>query len=277
FPDGDIVLDIEQRLLKLHRKRLQCSSVFSDMLHIPQPAETDRIDGCPSVKFVGDAFADWEVALRWIYNKECANWLQLSLFDVLARAVRIATKYDICDLRQWGIKELTSRWPVDVVNVRLNSLPHAAEAIALAQECNVPEILPSAFYALSVQKFHSSADGGHSHTILHPNDLRRLIAGREALQDALVCIVIDPLTEAGCYNNVSCGQCAPRRAEYWRARLAPDPKSPWSSWLIRELEQMEGDDAFITSLCPECVHAHLSTLRWRLGRLRGAIPSFFLL
>ncbi|KAJ6547771.1 hypothetical protein DFH09DRAFT_1505729 [Mycena vulgaris] len=161
--------------------------------------------------------------------------------------------------------------------MRLNSLPHVAEAITLAQECNVPEILPAAFYALSVQKFHCSADGGRSHIVLSPNDLRRLIAGREALQDILVRIVVDPLAEPGCANNAACAQCAARRATYWRARLAPVAGSPWSTWLVRELDTMLRDDAFTDTLCAVCVHAHLGTIRWRLRRLRGAMPSFFLL
>ncbi|KAJ7868540.1 hypothetical protein B0H14DRAFT_2346541 [Mycena olivaceomarginata] len=278
FPEGDIVLDIEQRLLKVHRKRLRCSVIFSDMLHIPQPSpsETDRIDGCPSVTLVGDALADWEVVFGWIYQK--SNFLaKVVTFDILSGALRISTKYEIAELRQWAVTELLSRWPVDVANMSLNALPHAAEAINLAQECALPEILPSCFYALSVQKFHCSADGGRSHIVLSPNDLRRLIAGREALQDALVRVVIDPLTEPGCYNNASCGTCAPRRVEYWRTRLAPDPKSPWGTWLVRELEQMLRDDAFVGTLCSDCVHGHLSTIRWRHGRLRGAIPGFFLL
>ncbi|KAF7369741.1 hypothetical protein MVEN_00305800 [Mycena venus] len=232
FSDGDIVLEIEQRLLKVHRKRLQCSMIFSDMLHIPQPSETDHIDGCPSVALVGDALADWEVALGWIYHHD--DFLQQAItFDILSGALRISTKYEIAKLRQWAVEELLSRWPVDVANMRLNALPHAAEAINLAQECN---------------KFHCSADGGRSHIVLSPNDLRRLIAGREALQDALVRIVIDPLTEPNCVNNASCGQCAARRAEYWRTRLAPDPKSPWGTWLVRELEQMLRDDAFHDSV-----------------------------
>ncbi|KAF7373788.1 hypothetical protein MSAN_00590500 [Mycena sanguinolenta] len=277
FPDGDIVLEIEQRLLKVHRKRLRCSVIFSDMLHIPQPSETDQVDGCPSVTLVGDAVTDWEVALEWIYSID--DFLRKpTTFDVLSGALRISTKYEIGDLRCWAIQELLLRWPVDVASMRLNALPHAAEAINLAQECNVPEILPSCFYALSVQKFHCSADGGRSHIVLSPNDLRRLIAGREALQDVLLRIVIDPLTEPGCSNNNSrsCG-CDPRRIEYWRTRLAPDPKSPWSTWLARELIQMLDDGAFTSSLCSDCLHAHLSTVRWRLGRLRGNIPSFFLL
>ncbi|KAJ6465717.1 hypothetical protein C8R45DRAFT_839594 [Mycena sanguinolenta] len=277
FPDGDIVLEIEQQLLKVHRKRLQCSVIFSDMLHIPQPSETDQVDGCPSVTLVGDTVADWEVALQWIYSSEYADSFKPTTFDVLSGALRISTKYEIGQLRRWAIQELLSRWPVDVASMRLNALPHAAEAINLAQECNVPEILPSCFYALSVLKFNCSADGGRSHIVLSPNDLRRLIAGREALQDTLLRIVIDPLAEPGCSNNSRPCGFDPRRIEYWRTRLRPDPKSPWSTWLARELVKMLDDDAFTSSLCPDCVHAHLSTVRWRLGRLRGNVPSFFLL
>jgi hypothetical protein len=144
FSDGDIVLEIEKRLLKVHRRRLQCSMIFSDMLHIPQPSETDQIDGCPTVALVGDTIADWEVALRWIYNEYaassflraiglpcCSDFLQQAItFDVVSGALRISTKYEIAELRQWAVKELLSRWPADVVNMRLNSLPHAAGALA---------------------------------------------------------------------------------------------------------------------------------------------------
>ncbi|KAF7297283.1 hypothetical protein MIND_00961500 [Mycena indigotica] len=278
FPDGDFVLEIEQRLLKVHRKRLLCSAVFADMLSLPQPppAELDRVDGCPSVALFGDALADWEVVLRWIYqNAEILAQGQGVTFDTLASTLRISTKYDIPDLREWGVKQLKARWPVDAVNMRAHALPHAAEAITLAHECQVPEILPSAFYALSVQKFHGCGDGGRSHLVLSPLDLRRLLAGREALQDALVRIIIDPLTEPNCYSNDSCRQCTPFRSEYWRKKLTPDAKAPWNTWLIRELEIMQDDEAFMDTLCTDCRHAHATTVRWRLGKLRGSLSTYF--
>ncbi|KAJ7796633.1 hypothetical protein B0H14DRAFT_3494530 [Mycena olivaceomarginata] len=194
----------------------------------PSPSETDRIDGCPSVTLVGDALADWEVVFGWIYHKD--DFLAKALtFDILSGALRISTKYEIAELRQW---------PVDVANMRLNALPHTAEAINLAQECNLPEILSSCFYALSrieIPLQHRRRALAH---LLSPNDLRRLIAGCEALQDAL---------------------------------------SPWGTWLVHELEQMLRDEAFVGTLCSDFVHGHLSTIRWRLGLLRGAIPGFFLL
>lgn len=55
-------------------------------------------------------------------------------------------------------------------------------------------MLPAAFYSLSVQKWSMGAEGGCSHLILSPEDLRRLIIGREALQDVLVQLVANPFS-----------------------------------------------------------------------------------
>ncbi|KAJ7664091.1 hypothetical protein B0H17DRAFT_845910, partial [Mycena rosella] len=156
FPDGDIVLEIEKSLLKVHKARLQCSEIFSDMLSLPQPQqapESDWVDGCPRVALPGDALADWEVALRWIYHNDAFLAQTTPPFMTLSSALRISTKYEIAPLRAWAVDQLLSRWPADVLHMRLTALPHAAEAIALARECALPEILPAAFYALSIQRF----------------------------------------------------------------------------------------------------------------------------
>ncbi|CAK5271757.1 unnamed protein product [Mycena citricolor] len=306
LPDGDIVLRVEGCGMRVHRRILRCSSVFGDMFSLPQPSHLDveQVDGCASVTLAGDKVHDWDVALKWLYEKECvcpaphtfcgsltdppsnnlvlsAFLAQIVTFDTIAGALRLGTKYDMEELRGWAIAQLLLRWPEDVAEMRLTSLPHAAEAIALARECSVARILPAAFYALSVQKFSTLADGGRSHCALSPPDLRRLLAGREALQDVLLRILIEPLTEPGCpaSDNSSCGQCAARRSQYIRAKFAPEAcaKAPWGPWLVRELEGMVNDDVFLRSLCSDCVHAHLTTARWRLGRLRCDMVAFFLL
>ncbi|KAJ7161139.1 hypothetical protein C8R46DRAFT_862706, partial [Mycena filopes] len=271
--------------LKLHRERLQRSAgVFADMFRIPQPppCQDEQVDGCASVVLVGDAVADWEVALEWVYGEGEFQTQTTTTFDRVAGALRIATKYEMDGLREWAVRELLERWPQDVVDMRLNALPHAAEAIALAHECALPEILPACFYALSVQKWAAGADGGRSHLVLARDDMRRLIAGREALQDLLVRILVAPLAEPGCNSyfiktDTADECCARWREEYWRTRLAPDAGAPYGTWLARELQGMLRDEAFVGTLCDDCARAHLGLVRWRLGRLRGAIPGFFLL
>lgn len=176
------------------------------------------------------------------------------VFETLASALRISTKYEIQFLRDWAIAQMHTTWPSNLDQMVPMALPHAAgsffslsqscfsvtgrcspsismhrflrlalpcilvsylrfisvetensfpslhfiafitEAISLARECKVPEVLPAAFYALSIQKWRSKADGERAHNVLSRKDLRRLVMGREALQDLLVEIVAAPLS-----------------------------------------------------------------------------------
>ncbi|KIM89819.1 hypothetical protein PILCRDRAFT_197052 [Piloderma croceum F 1598] len=194
-------------------------------------------------------------------------------FDMLSGALRISTKYEISALREWCIQELRSRWPREIETMGTTSLPHAAEAISLARECDVPDILPAAFYALSVQKWSCLADGGRSHVVLHPSDLRRLIAGREGLQDILVRCIINPLGDA-----LVCSTCRPLIERFWRTKLAPDPMSPWGCWLLRELQQMTpGDAQYYANWCANCAFQHHCAVWDQLRRLKETIPRLFLL
>lgn len=149
-----------------------------------------------------------------------------------------------------------------------------AEAISLARECDVPDILPAAFYALSVQKWSCSAEGGRSHTVLHPSDLRRLIAGREGLQDMLIDCIANPLHS----NALVCGTCRPFIERFWRTKLAPDPMSPWGCWLLHELRQMTPErdiTQYYTSWCDSCAYQHHTIVCNRLFALKEAIPRLF--
>ncbi|KAH7925006.1 hypothetical protein BV22DRAFT_1105166 [Leucogyrophana mollusca] len=148
FNDGDIVLDVEGHLFKVHRSVLMCSIIFADMLELPQSDSMENVDGCPSVTLQGDSASDWRIALSWMYDR-VGFASHAVTFDMLAGAMRISTKYEVHDLREWAVRELLSRWPLDLTRMNNNALPHAAEAIRLARECDIPEILPAAFYALS--------------------------------------------------------------------------------------------------------------------------------
>lgn len=69
FQDGDVVLGLENKYLKLHQDKLMGSSVFSTMLELPQPELTESFDGCPFVKLSDDALHDWIPVLDWMYNR----------------------------------------------------------------------------------------------------------------------------------------------------------------------------------------------------------------
>lgn len=69
LPDGDFILRVENINFKIHRSCLQCSEIFCDCLALPQPANTDCIDGCPFVE-LADTANDWLITLKWIYDPE---------------------------------------------------------------------------------------------------------------------------------------------------------------------------------------------------------------
>ena len=68
-PDGDFILRVENHSFKVHHARLQTSEIFTDMPALPQPPNTDYIDGCPFVELT-DSATDWLVALKWMYDPE---------------------------------------------------------------------------------------------------------------------------------------------------------------------------------------------------------------
>lgn len=70
FDDGNIVLEAEGKQFRVHRGVLEKhSSVFKDMLSVPQPPESDEptIDGCPIVQ-LPDKADDWEHLLNSLYD-----------------------------------------------------------------------------------------------------------------------------------------------------------------------------------------------------------------
>ncbi|EJD04978.1 uncharacterized protein FOMMEDRAFT_139606 [Fomitiporia mediterranea MF3/22] len=197
--------------------------------------ECEYAGGCPAIRLEGDTPRDWNVALEAIYEPMSFQ-VRPMVFDTLSSALRISTRYGLRQLREWTIAQLRTTWPSNIERMAPVALPHAADAIALARACDVPEILPAAFYALSVQRWRPSpvhcpgpnavssmrspafpsvttthptglnsssnltsgaeaggTDGGRAHLVLDPTDLRRLVAGREALQDVLVEIIACPL------------------------------------------------------------------------------------
>jgi hypothetical protein len=72
YSDGNLVLQAEDMLFKVHRGVLSArSDVFAGMLAVSRPDDPDQelVDGCPVVELPGDESRDVEHALRAIYNE----------------------------------------------------------------------------------------------------------------------------------------------------------------------------------------------------------------
>ncbi|KAG1844244.1 hypothetical protein F4604DRAFT_1821938 [Suillus subluteus] len=277
FADGDIVISVEGQSWKIHRSKLMCSVIFADMLELPQPADIERMHGCPLVNLSQDSANDWLVVLTWMYQREKFN-NQTVVFDTIAGALRLSNKYDIADLRQWSTRQLFLRWPQDLTKMTYTAFPHAAEAICLARECNVPEILPASFYALSILRWSHLAEGGQSHLQLSPSDLRCFIVGREHLQDHLYAILTGADEWPGGHTTAVCASCENASRTWLSSSLKPDASSPYGVWLLRNLQ------IFAANGCPGLsLHHARCDVNFRL-RISGfvqdlheAIPRYFML
>ncbi|OAX30658.1 hypothetical protein K503DRAFT_728220 [Rhizopogon vinicolor AM-OR11-026] len=276
FYDGDIIIGVEGQSWKIHRSKLMCSVVFADMLELPQPSDVESMHGCPLVTLSQDSAKDWLVVLRWLYERDKFD-SQTVVFDTIAGALRISNKYDITDLHQWSTCQLLLRWPQDLTKMTYTAFPHAAEAICLARECDVPEILPAAFYALSIVRWSRRAEGGLSHLQLSPADLRCFIVGREELQDHLHSILsgVDERTGG---HTVLCDDCENATLTWLSSRLQADASSPYGTWLLRDLQDIavSGYSRLIFAHYL-CEMAFCLRIKEFINHLQEVIPRYFML
>ncbi|KIJ64335.1 hypothetical protein HYDPIDRAFT_90957 [Hydnomerulius pinastri MD-312] len=278
FPDGNIVLGVECKQFKVHRSKLMCSLIFADMLELPQPELVENVDGSPVVNLPHDTVNDWRATLHWMYDRKSFE-LRSTTFNIIAGALRISTKYEIPDLRLWCRRQLLSIWPIDLARMNTTALPNAAEAVCLARELDVPEILPAAFYALSVQRWSIGMDGGRNHLILSPDDLRRLIIGREHLQDRLLSLLANRDSKTGSEIFRLCNRCHPSCIAGLSSYLQTSTSSPYGSWLFRDLRELSLGVSVPLQWCDGCGCAVRlwAAIRDFLDALQVAMPKYFLL
>lgn len=114
-------------------------------------------------------------------------------FSTIRSHLTISNKYEIETLRSYAQQALEALYPANLSLLftctpqqHSVALLNAADAILLGRTSDLPSVLPAAFYYLSTAKWRYNEDSGKAHAALSPVDLRRLIVGREALQDASI-------------------------------------------------------------------------------------------
>jgi len=216
----------------------------------------------------------------------------------------LATKYDIIALRDWATTAIETVYPPSLTPLATARTPetnaafiYAVDALMLARQCDVPSILPAVFYCLSTIRWRYNEDGGRGHGILDPVDVRRLIVGRESLQDAsmrlattmslpqslLPATLVKLLAESGlprpppvpvlerfCVGLSPCREAVTK--EWMRVFVSTDtcyrPQS-----ILRSLSEL--------SVCPEnklcmrCAQEHVENIRRQTELVVKAIPGWF--
>ncbi|KAF5352848.1 hypothetical protein D9756_006344 [Leucocoprinus leucothites] len=165
FRDGSIVLCVDKTLFRVHQTILgKHSEVFEDMFSLPQPTaeEEDTVEGC-RVVMLHDSRDDFVDLLSAIYDPSYFDDLpsDADLGQVLtfvSGILKLSTKYLIRSFRQRCIALLTSKFPTTFVDYVAKSNRDPPEkydsdsvmrVAVLAQENNVPEILPYAYYCIA--------------------------------------------------------------------------------------------------------------------------------
>ncbi|KAK0222207.1 hypothetical protein IW262DRAFT_1460509 [Armillaria fumosa] len=153
FEDGSIILISNQRTgFRVHLSVLSLNAeFFRDMsgLAVPDAKGDAMID-------LGDSTQDFTHFLHALYTRSYFCVGTPISYDTLESLLRMSTKYLAQQLRSDVIKHLSMIYPSELAYLEKHAdliLPssnsHSLRAIAMARECDVPIILPAAYYYAS--------------------------------------------------------------------------------------------------------------------------------
>ncbi|KAH9064410.1 hypothetical protein EDB87DRAFT_1598880 [Lactarius vividus] len=267
YDDGDLLLIVKDHVFRLRRTTLFCSEVFRDMFTFAHPGPEDSFEDC-TVIHLTDEPGDWMLLLQCLDDSHGNFWEKDEpTYDMIASILRLATKYEVSEVRACTIAKLHELWPLpaslETMDTRAFS-PHRADAVALARQCDLPEILPAIFYSLAVDYTHT---GGRvlPGRLSDPVDQRRLIIGAARL-DAFFANALQRAQALGC-----CAGCRACIRERWAALLG-------SAWTLRAMYWQwaeVADEKAWDGLCMDCFCSYESFLEMTRTHLRDAIPGFF--
>ena len=207
-------------------------------------------------------------------------------------------------LRDWALTAIETIYPPSLTPLATTRTPdtnaafiYAVDALALARQCDVLSILPAVFYCLSTIRWRYNEDGGRGHAILDPVDMRRMIVGRESLQDASIRLattmslphsllpstLVKSLAESGlsrppslpvlerfCVGPSPCRDAVAK--EWMRVFVGADtcyrPQS-----ILRSLSELSVNPE--SKLCVRCAQGHLENIRRQTELVVKAIPGWF--
>ncbi|TDL27773.1 hypothetical protein BD410DRAFT_739026 [Rickenella mellea] len=216
--DGDLVVSAPNGVggstfYRIHRFMLSIHSyVFRDMFTLPPAADgsIETYDGVPIVH-LPDSAEDMDGLLNVLYDP---SRILFNKYDPCAPAkisgvLKLARKYDFTNLRLRTIEHYIQAWPStlhewdlleqtigvwrpdpdndDEIEFLDAVFPEPGAAIRLARECDIPQILPSAFYHLS--RLLQQDDWNIHHDWNDPdNDTYALSNGRRTARWDLLCL-----------------------------------------------------------------------------------------
>lgn len=298
--DGNVIIvasQPSQTQFRVHQSVLaRQSRVFKEMFSRLSGAHFEEIQDHPVVP-LDDTEADIAALLSALYDGLTLQ--RDSPFDVetISGQLRLATKYEITNIRRKIIAHLRDEYPLTLEDIdrRENSVSEQAPrsgsdqlydpiaVIQLAdQGCDVPEVLPYAWYRLARHSF--SDDGDMRCGRLSSDEMRRLLVGRERLRNQLVQFAIASVpappqeissrcTGPEANAETGLGWCRSVSRHYWSTVVLPlaaqtlDPLAALKK-LARVPEERLG-------FCPQCAAWCSHLLNQKRAEMWDAVPRYF--
>ncbi|KAI0713880.1 hypothetical protein C8Q76DRAFT_620707 [Earliella scabrosa] len=222
--DGNVILHADGVVFKVYQGILaRRSEVFRDLFTLPDPPETERLEGVPVIS-VSDSPDDLRHLLLVLccgknYYTQHGSPFPVE-FSTVTALVKLGHKYAIPDVLDDALSRFKQYYPNNITSYHLGrgslrsdviiARPQdAITAIHLARLTNTPSILPAAFLVcttLGEELFKAAADPTSG---LAAEDLMRIVNGKVALARETgksVVAVFKALAE--CESQCPSGRCA---------------------------------------------------------------------
>ncbi|TDL17684.1 hypothetical protein BD410DRAFT_794159 [Rickenella mellea] len=315
LPTGDVVLSAttarKARLFfRIHIFMLaRQSPVFQDMFTFV--GQNDLYEDTPHIHMEDNA-RDLEGLLQVLYDPTVLPYKHhdpntpVRVLGVL----KLATKYQFDTLRERIVNHFQADWPrtlyewdasealVEVMDGQVEAggpylddmMPEPGAAIQLARQCDIPQILPAAFYHLSrlsmKQDWDECRNGGEASVylvssertarwyLLSREDFRCLLAGREALHQFVLespqLRIIEPSQHC-----LFPANCRHRRVDVWKMLEVDYLKGTDPLGTLRKYCASKYSDKGFKELCAECYQDIRAQLREVRVKLWNRLPEFF--
>ncbi|TFK44497.1 hypothetical protein BDQ12DRAFT_708429 [Crucibulum laeve] len=213
FEDGDIILKTENTVFCVHQRKLaELGGMFEQMFAMPQPANAARLMGLPYCDLVGLVSPrDVHILLSYAYdhltltkeNKNGTDVFRSLHWEGATALLSVSHKYNLANLRLLCLEALELLFPksADACSSRpiitgITSKTERAlfrrrfpfQAIKLFYECDVPALLPSAYYHAAQLSIEDIVNGipllDGSKEVVPQNEVVKIMKGRESLKTA---------------------------------------------------------------------------------------------
>ncbi|KAJ6455897.1 hypothetical protein C8R47DRAFT_996596, partial [Mycena vitilis] len=202
-------------LFRLSRGVLAIQSpIFADLFRLPQPPDTETMDGCAMVN-IPDSAKDATVFFRAIFDSSFFEaYPAPSTFEILAGVLRLSSKYEVEHLRRRALVHLSSQFPTKLEgwDRRRPGSPRFSTlipTIELSRQSRAPWILPTVFYRLGFDVESNLPSLLHGEERLSNADQISFVLGssqqREATR-AVARFLYDPPTIVGCMSSEQCAE-----------------------------------------------------------------------